>query len=259
MKPNRFRQALAEGRVPLGHMVMEFATRGIAKILETANPDFVIYDMEHSNLGNDRIADLIAWSKACPFAPFVRVPQGQYHFLARVMDAGALGVMVGNVETPEEARDIVRAVKYAPMGARGVGLGTAHNDYLMPNPAAYFAEANASSVVICQIESEKGLENARAIAAVEGVDVLWIGHFDLSQAMGIPGQFEHPRFIEAMRTVCAAAKEHGKHAAMQPGTIDQVKAWAAHGFDVFGFQTDIAAYRGAVTGAFQKLRELFAK
>ena len=160
MKQNRFRQVLAAGKVPVGHMIMEFGTRGIAKLLEAADVDFVLYDMEHSGIEIDRIFDLIAWSKAAPFAPFVRVPQGMYHFLARVMDAGAMGVMVGNVETPEQARDIVNAVKYAPMGKRGVALGVAHNDYVMPDPATYFREINESSIVICQIESELGVRNA---------------------------------------------------------------------------------------------------
>ena len=170
---------MAEGRIPVGHMIMEFGTRGIAKILEAADVDFVVFDMEHSGFGIERVFDLIAWAKASPFAPMVRVPQGRYHFLARVMDAGALGVMVGNVETPEEAREIVAAVKYAPMGRRGVGLGTAHNDYVMPSPTAYYEESNASGVVICQIESGLGVSNAEAIAATPGVDFLWIGHFDL--------------------------------------------------------------------------------
>ena len=89
MKPNRFREVLNAGGTPVGHMIMEFGTRGIAKILEAADVDFVLYDMEHSGFDIERIFDLIAWSKACPFAPFVRVPYRDYHFLARVMDAGA--------------------------------------------------------------------------------------------------------------------------------------------------------------------------
>jgi 2-keto-3-deoxy-L-rhamnonate aldolase RhmA len=82
-------------------------------LVETADVDFVLYDMEHSGIEIDRIFDLIAWSKAAPFAPFVRVPQGMYHFLARVMDAGAMGVMVANVETPEQARSIVNTRRSA--------------------------------------------------------------------------------------------------------------------------------------------------
>ncbi len=255
MKQNRFRQVLAAGNVPVGHMIMEFGTRGIAKLLEAADVDFVLYDMEHSGIEIDRIFDLIAWSKAAPFAPFVRVPQGMYHFLARVMDAGAMGVMVGNVETPEQARDIVQAVKYAPMGKRGVALGVAHNDYVMPDPAAYFREINESSVVICQIESEVGVCNAEAIAAIENVDCLWVGHFDLSQSMGIPAQFHNQRFIEALTTVVAAARKHGKLLGVQPGNIQQLEEWMALGFNVFSWQSDIAIYRSGLQEGVKQVRQ----
>src|SRR5438045_9469480 len=132
MKTNRLRQVAADGKIPVGHMIMEVATRGIAKIHEAAGLDFVLIDMEHTGFEAERIADLVAWFKATPIAPLVRVPQGLYHFLARTMDAGALGVMVGNVESAQQARDIVRAVKYAPLGNRGVGLGTAHHAYIRP-------------------------------------------------------------------------------------------------------------------------------
>ena len=83
VKPNRFRQVVAQGGIPVGHMISEFGTRGIAKILESTGLDFVMMDMEHTGFDAERIADLIAWFKATPIAPFVRVPQGLYHFLAQ--------------------------------------------------------------------------------------------------------------------------------------------------------------------------------
>src|SRR5439155_1540441 len=167
MKPNRFRQVVKEGRIPLGTMVWEFGTRGMPKILEAADLDFVLIDMEHSTFDGERVADLLALFKATPIAPFVRVPQPLYHFLARAMDAGALGVMVANVETPEQAREIVGAVKYAPMGHRGVGLGSAHTDYVVPDPASYFREANENTTVIAMIESPRGL--AERVSLKHGV------------------------------------------------------------------------------------------
>ena len=172
----------------------------------------------------------MAWLKATDIAPFVRVPQGLYHFMARTMDAGALGVMVGNVETAEQAQAIVDAVKYAPMGKRGVGLGTAHNDYVAPDPATYFEFSNRNSTVICQIESVTGLANLDAIAATPGVDVLWVGHNDLSQSMGINGKFDHPEFQRALAKVIDAANRHGKLAAAQPGSVKQAENWFRAGF-----------------------------
>ncbi len=259
MKVNRYRQALAEGRIPIGHMVWEFGTRGMAKILDSLDLDFVIYDMEHSCFGVERVADLIAYSKAAGYAPFVRVPQPQYHFLARIMDAGALGVMIGNVQTPEEAARIVQAVKFAPMGSRGVGIGTAHTDFLPLEPVKYFRDINESSVVICQIESPLGVENADAIAATPGVDNLWVGHFDLSTQMGIPAEFQNPRFLEALDKVIAATRKHGKQAGIQPGAMEQADQWLKIGFNVISWGADSAVYRGAMQSAISNLRQRIAQ
>jgi 2-keto-3-deoxy-L-rhamnonate aldolase RhmA len=254
MKPNRLQQVVAEGRVPVGTMVWEFATRGIAQIVEAAGVDFVLLDMEHSAIGLDRIADVLAWFQATAVAPFVRVPSPEYHFLARIMDAGALGVMVPNVETPETARAIVNAVKYAPLGHRGVGLGSAHTLYRNPDPTAYFAEANAGSTVICQIESTRGLENAEAIAATPGVDILWVGHFDLTQSMGIPAQFHHPDLLAALSRVAEVCREHGKLAGIQPSTQEQATEWMALGYNVISWGTDAQVYRNALAAAVAGLR-----
>lgn len=258
MKQNRFQRVLREGGVPAGHMIMEFATRGIAKILESAGVDFVVIDMEHTGFDAERVADLMAWLKATEIAPFVRVPQGLYHFLARTMDAGALGVMVGNVETPGQARSVVDAVKFAPLGKRGVGLGTAHNDYLQPDPATYFEYSNRNTTIICQIESETGIGNLDAIATTPGVDILWVGHFDLSQSMGIPGNFSDARFIAALRKVVDAANRHGKLAALQPGSMQQAEEWLRMGFHFMSWKTDIALYRSALQNEIEELRKLTA-
>jgi 2-dehydro-3-deoxyglucarate aldolase/4-hydroxy-2-oxoheptanedioate aldolase len=254
MKPNRLRKAVAEGRVPVGHMVWEFGTRGIAKIVESANLDFVLLDMEHSEFDTERIADLIAWFKATDIAPFVRVPQCVYHFMARVMDAGALGVMVANVETAEQAKLIVDSVKYPPMGKRGVGLGAAHTDYRGAEPVSFFQYANENSTVIAQIESPIGVQNVEAIATTPGVDILWVGHYDLSTGMGIPAQFQHPDFLAAMHKVCDVAKQHGKLAGIQPSNLEQAQQWREMGFNVFSWKTDSALFGGALRSEVEKLR-----
>jgi 2-keto-3-deoxy-L-rhamnonate aldolase RhmA len=255
VKDNRFKQVVQAGRVPVGHMIMEFGTRGVAMMLRAADVDFVVYDMEHTGFETERIADLAAWLKATDIAPFVRVPQPLYHFMARLMDAGILGIMVGNVETPEAAKSIVDAVKYAPLGRRGLGLGTAHNDYVGPDPVAYLKRANENTTVICQIESPLGVANADAIAATQGVDVLWIGHFDLTSSMGITAEFHNPKFLDAMKQVIDAAKKHGKSAAIQPGDEKQAEEWIAMGFNVISWKTDIGIYRGALENEIRWVRQ----
>lgn len=254
MKPNRLQQTLAAGRRPVGHMIWEFASRGIARILEAADVDFAVYDMEHSGYDISTIADLLAWTHGTTFAPFVRIPEARYHFISRVLDAGALGVMVGNVKTPEQAAYIVDSAKYPPVGHRGLGLSHAHNNYIAPHSAEYLEYANRNTTVICQIESPEGLANAEAIAATPGVDILWIGHFDLTANLGIVAQFDHPLFHAAIETVIQAARKHGKHSAIQPGNPQQLEQWKSKGFDVLSYGADSALYRAALADSIAQTR-----
>jgi 2-dehydro-3-deoxyglucarate aldolase/4-hydroxy-2-oxoheptanedioate aldolase len=183
------------------------------------------------------------------------VPEAKYHFLARLMDAGAMGVMIPNVETAEQAKYVVDCVKYAPLGRRGVGLGSAHTDFVVPDPATYFKESNASTVVICQIESTKGVENVEAIAATPGVDNLWVGHFDLSQSMGIPGEFQHPDFLANLRRVVEAGNKYGRRLGIQPGNREMLDQWLGIGFNVISWSVDSALYRAALAEGVQLVRE----
>ena len=256
MKPNRLQQVLAEGRVPVGHMVWEFKSRGVAQLVANAGADFVFIDMEHSGFDNETVADLIGWFKATTVAPIVRIPQTMYNCIARAMDVGALGIMNPTVETGEQAKELVDAVKYAPLGKRGVGIGTAHTDWKGVDPATYFEFANANTTVIAQIESTKGMENIDAIAATPGVDILWMGHFDLSQSMGVPGKFDDPKFLEAFRRVPEVAHAHGKLAGVQPPNLAVSEEWLKAGYDVLSCGSDSAVYGRALTEGINHMRKI---
>lgn len=254
MKDNRLKKALDEGRIPVGHMLWEFGVRGAARMIESAGADFCIVDMEHSGFGHERICDLMQWFRGTDVTPFVRTPGPDYSFIARVMDAGALGVMIPNVESAEAAKRIVDAVKYAPLGKRGVGLGGAHTDYQKVDPQAYFERSNSNTTVICQIESAHGVENAQDIAAIEGVDILWVGHFDLTQSMGIPGEFQDAKFLQALEIVVEAAKRSGKAAGIQPASLAQAEQWLEIGYNVISWKTDSQLYQAALKAELAELR-----
>jgi 2-dehydro-3-deoxyglucarate aldolase/4-hydroxy-2-oxoheptanedioate aldolase len=256
MKPNRFKQVRAEGRVPVGHMVLEFGTRGIAHILEETGVDFVVVDMEHSGFSEADIADLMTWFKLTSIAPFVRVPQIQYHLIARSLDAGALGIMSPNVRSAAEARTLVDAAKYAPLGRRGVGIGTANTDFKSVNHEEFLKYANENTTIICQIESQEGLDELDGIASTPGVDVLWIGHFDLSHSLGIAGQFQHPRFVDAVRRVIDTSHRYGLGVAIQPRSLVQAQGWLEMGFNVISYSADAFLLIDALAGAVTSVREL---
>lgn len=256
MKPNRLKQVFNEGKIPVGHMILEFGSRGQAQILNQADLDFTIIDTEHSSFGISNVADMVAWFKATPIAPIVRIPQIEYHLIARVMDAGALGVMVPNVKTGAQAKAIVDAVKYAPLGNRGVIMGSAHTDYQAVNAAEFMTFSNENTTIICQIESVEGLENLEAIATTPGVDILWVGHFDLTQSMGIPGQFDDQRFLDALQQVVEMANAHRLGAGIQPGNVAQAKSWIDTGFNVISYSADLSVYQSGVTQAVADIRDL---
>jgi 2-keto-3-deoxy-L-rhamnonate aldolase RhmA len=258
MKANRCKQVLAEGRVPVGHMVLEFGTRGMPKILEAAGLDFVVVDMEHTGFTSADIADMMAWFKATTVAPFVRIPQAQYHFIARTLDAGALGVMVPDVQAAAQASAIVGAAKYAPLGHRGLITGAAHADFQSVDPRQFMDHSNENTTIICQIESQEGLDELEGIATTPGVDVLWVGHGDLAKSLGVPAQFQHPKILDVLKLVVDTARRHGLAAGIQPGSLAQAQEWLEIGFNVISYGGDMRVYLNALAGAVAGVRRLAA-
>ncbi len=254
MKENRIRSVVDGGGVAIGMLVMEFGTRGIAKLLEYADVDFVTIDMEHSCFGLERVADLISMFKATGIAPIVRVPENLHHFIGGALDAGAMGIQVANVETAAEARGVVEAAKYPPMGHRGIGLAAAHTDFRPVDSATYLGEANRRTMIIVQIESAEGLRNVDEIAAVDGIDVLAIGFNDMSHALGIVGQLDHPRFQDATARVVEAARKHGKIAKIHPHSDEQTARYVAMGYQMLMAPVDVAIFRRAAKASVDNLR-----
>src|SRR5687768_4583040 len=206
MRENPVKRALTNGDVSLGTMAFEFNTTGLARLAAGAGAEFVVFDQEHTGWSAETIRMLVATSGAADLVPMVRVPTTQYHLIARVLDVGARGIMVPMVESVEQARSIVQSAKYPPVGRRGAAFGVAHDDYAGGDVAEKIRSANAGILTIAQIETVAGVECVEELAAVDGLDVLWVGHFDLTNFMGIPAQFAHPRYLEAVKRVIAAAE-----------------------------------------------------
>lgn len=246
---------LAAGQVPLGTMVFEFNTPGIARIIAEAGADFLIYDMEHTGWSVETIRSLLATARAASLVPLARVPTTEYDFIARVLDMGALGVMVPMVESAEQARVIAAAAKYPPVGRRGAAFGVAHDDYTGGDILAKIESANREGLMIAQIETAAGLKNVDAIAATPGIDVLWIGQFDLSISLGIPGQFTNPELIGAMDAVVAACRRHGKVAGIMAPDLDTGRELLKQGFRMLAYSGDLWVYQAALRAGLAELRQ----
>lgn len=190
MRDNPVKASLAAGGRACGAMVFEFFSPGLPQICKNAGADFVLFDMEHTGLTFESLKIQFALCRGLDLVPMVRVPRNEYHFIARALDLGALGVMVPMVSTVAEAAHVVACTRYPPAGRRGAAFGFAHDDYQGGEVTAKIAALHARTLVITQIETKEGLGNVDAIAAVPGVDALWVGHFDLTNFLGIPGAFD---------------------------------------------------------------------
>jgi 2-dehydro-3-deoxyglucarate aldolase/4-hydroxy-2-oxoheptanedioate aldolase len=207
--------------VKVGHFIVEFVSPGIGYLLKNAGCDFVLFDTEHSGFHNETIKSALRYFEAAGVPAIVRVPSKEYHHIARAMDMGAEGLMVPMVNDATEARAILDCMKYVPDGKRGVALGVAHAD---------------------------------AIAALDGVDCLWVGHFDLTCSLGIPGQFDHPKFKDAIKRTYEACRKHNKaYGRLVPDVATGVDVFG-QGFDFICYSGDVWTFQAAVKAGVDGIR-----
>ncbi|HXS75310.1 MAG TPA: aldolase/citrate lyase family protein [Terracidiphilus sp.] len=241
-----FRRRVRDGELLLGQLLLEFFTPGIGPMLDASGLDFVIFDMEHGRCDIGMLEMLIASCRGSGIVPMARVPDLNFAPLSRVLDIGAKGVMVPRVETRQQTEEIVRQLKYAPEGKRGVALGIAHDLY-RPAGAEFFARANQDTVVIIQVETAKAFENLEEIISVPGVDVAWIGHYDLTVSMGIPAQFDHLRLIASMNDLVRTCRKYGVAAGFLPPNQESAAHWIAEGFRMISLGSDIGIFLDGIS------------
>jgi 2-dehydro-3-deoxyglucarate aldolase/4-hydroxy-2-oxoheptanedioate aldolase len=253
---NEVKRKLRAGQVAVGTMMLEFSTTGISRIAAEAGAEFAVFDMEHTGWSIETIRMLMATARAAALVPMVRVPTLEYHFIARALDVGAMGIIVPFVASQEQAQLIVNHAKYPPEGRRGVAFGVAHDDYRCRSPVAEMRSANDEVMLIAQIENIAGLEHAERITRVDGIDALWIGQFDLTTSLGIPGEFDHPLFQEASRRVVNACRQHGKTAVLGSTDPDALARGPAEGFRMLVYLADLWIYQQALSRGFERVRQV---
>jgi len=203
--PNHVRARLREGGTAFGVMAFDYFTAGLAPVVAASGADFVLLDMEHSGISIETIKAQAAYAHGAGIVPLVRVPSCQYHLIAPVLDAGASGIMVPLTETREQAETLVAACRYRPEGRRGLAFSVGHDRYTGGAAQAKIRAANDSILTIALIESARGVDNADAIMSTPGIDLAWVGHYDLSDSLGCVEDFDNPRYREALSRLEAAA------------------------------------------------------
>jgi 2-keto-3-deoxy-L-rhamnonate aldolase RhmA len=246
LKENSIRKAVREGRAALGTGLKEFASRGVPHIIQHSGFDYCMIDMEHGAFDLETIADLAGWFQATDVSAIVRIHKAFVHHIPLMLDQGIMGIQISGVESADEAREIVREAKYPPVGQRGMsGMGphTGYKSYGNRYQTEYAPWANENVILCPSIESLEGLKNVESIAAVEGIDMIAYGHSDLSGALGIHLQLDHPRFKEAMQKIVDACKKHGKLCRGSAETEAQIEEYWKLGCQVLNLPgTDTSTY-----------------
>jgi 2-dehydro-3-deoxyglucarate aldolase/4-hydroxy-2-oxoheptanedioate aldolase len=242
----------------LGHYVGEFTTPGIGYIMKEAGADFVFFDMEHSGNSFETVQRCLRYFEAAGVPAFTRVPSDRSDHIARALDAGADAIVIPMVGSASQARSVVEKMKYTPIGKRGLALALANDRYRMQPVSQALAAANARTRFVALIETAEGIENVDEIAAVDGVDVLWVGHLDLTASMGIPGQFDHPDYKKALAKVLKAGQKHGLGLGRMVGDIPSGVGLAEEGWDLIAYNGDVWLLQNALRQGIDGIRSGYA-
>ena len=222
------KERLKAGQSILGTMITVFENPEIAKILKVCGFDFFIVDGEHGNFDYSDVAKMFALAREAGIPPMIRIPEVRREVVLKYIEMGARGILLPNTETVEQAMALVAYAKYYPMGNRGVSLLRAHTGFeKIDSATGYMEKANAETILMLQIESPTAVERIDDLLAVDGIDAAFVGPNDLSQSMGIMGQTDNPRFIEAIDRVVASAKKHNKFSGIHMMSVEALEPWIA--------------------------------
>ncbi len=254
-RPNPLKERLRRGEVAVGTMFMAVTCPAVGHLVRNAGFDFLIVDMEHSWFTFSEVFAMIQSCRSLGISAIVRIPEKRYEMVARTLDIGADGILVPHVDTPEEAEHIVQWAKYPPRGERGIAIRTGQSGYRSLPADEWVRWQNEYTMVIAQIESTKGVENAPAIASVEGVDVIFVGPGDLSLSLGLPGQPQHPKVVEAVERIISSAKEAEKPSGIHVFDLDSVRRWTEAGMTFICYGSDVS-FLASAREQVERIREM---
>lgn len=253
-RPNLLKQRLKKGEKVFGSwnvLASAFAT----EVMGYAGFDFIIIDQEHGVGDLTTLGHQFQALSGTPTTALVRVPGHDGAYIRRVLDLGAEGLVVPSVNTAAEARAIVETCYYPPFGSRGAAPGTIRASSFGAEAAPYARTANDNTLLICQIETVEGVNNAADIAAVDGVDMLFVGPYDLSASAGFMGEMSHPQVVALIEKVEAVAKAAGKPlgSILRPGVA--LKEVYDRGYQLISTGNDASRLRAACVADVARFRE----
>ena len=218
--------------------------------------DYVIIDMEHSPRSRAEVADFIASFQYTGVAPFVRIPIPAAHYVTMMLDAGAQGILAPYCETVEQVKEVVAAAKWRPL--KGVLGRAAVEKGEFPSQATkeYLENRNRNNVCIIGIESPEGIKQLPDILKIHGVDAIFVGPNDLTVCLGIPDQYDNPKYEEALRTILRICKQHNTPVLMHHQSVALTKKWLREGARFVLYSSDAREMHNAFRDEFGEIKEV---
>ncbi|NQT33353.1 MAG: aldolase [Candidatus Omnitrophica bacterium] len=204
---NNLKKRLKSGEMVLG-VWNSIPSPSLVNVIGASGVDFIIIDSEHGPINMETAEDMVRAAEVAGSAPIVRVPSNEDHLILRALDIGACGVQVPHVSTKLEAEKVVKSAKYYPEGERGLSPFTRAGGYGLKTEG-YTDRANKETMVILNIEGKEGVSNIEEIATLPGIDVIFVGPYDLSQSLGIPGEVRDKKVLDAIKTCADVAAKNG--------------------------------------------------
>jgi 4-hydroxy-2-oxoheptanedioate aldolase len=252
------KQALINGEVQIGTWINVLGIPQIAQMLASAGFDFIYIDMEHSSFSIQTVGNLCYAALAAGLVPIVRPPAKEPHLLSRPLDSGAMGLLIPHVDTREEAEAVMKAVRFPPLGQRGMNLMGVHTGYGRASGEEYVKSTHAETLLLVQIESDRGTANLDEILSVDGVDGAVIGRADLSTDLGLPGQTNHPEVVRRVERMIAACQQHRKIPGLLVQDVASAQEWIAKGIRLVPYANEVSLLISGGARAVAEIRN-FAK
>jgi 4-hydroxy-2-oxoheptanedioate aldolase len=256
-RPNSLKARLLE-RQPVYGLVHAFANPSVAEMIGLAGFDFVLIDGEHGSGDHALHLSCLQAIAATPATALMRIESNDRTVIKRTLDLGVEGIMVPNIGSAAEARDVVAACRYPPLGVRGYAAsGVRASDYGF-QAESYLKEYRSRLLIAVMIESDAGVENAADIAAVDGIDVVQIGANDLSYDLGVPEQLDHPVLLSAVAKIEDAARRHGKILGGAPLPRTSAAALVERGYGLITLGRDVGLFGKALSSTLTAIKDVIA-
>ena len=239
----------------IGTMISEIRNPNLAYMLAQCGFDYFIIDNEHGAYCPETISAMIAAARGAAISVIVRIPEIRREAIMKPLDSGADGLLVPMVNTGNEAAEVVKFAKYPPMGQRGAALSRAHSRFGRPKAVEYLEKANQTTFIAVQAETVQALDNLASIASTAGVDSIFVGPFDLSVSMGIPGQTTHPQEVAAIDRVIEICQQHHVTPGIHMSKLETLQEWIRKGMRFVSFSSDVDLLARAAAESLEQLRK----